>query len=297
MYNDPLKLIRGIEVWTWTSDSIRGGINFPSSQAKLLKPNFPHNCLSLDIAKNKDIKKQGVKNIYIEIYRKSGFGVELFLEDRHRSCSRTIKYSRLAQTGANIVIDDLGKTVDKKYVVKLKENVLLEEDPLAKCRNYPNKDYDSYNDCDEDFLIKIFQKYFRFYPIWVTSNKSLVTEHETVINYDTIGEGKANFYDLRDGDISTCTLPCRSSSLTCAFLSEFNKAEDNFSTIDIAFDPHVLVSSEISLALNWSGLLADLGGCMGVWLGLGAVQILQLTLGFDMKEYLSYIPCFAYFRK
>ena len=283
-------------MWTWHSSTLGKGISFPSSQAKLLKPNFPHNCLSIDIAENKDIKEHGVKNVYIEIYNRSGYGVELFLEDRHRSCSRTIRYSRLAQTGANIGIDDLGKTVVKNYVVKLKEDVHLEENPLVKCRNYPNNDYDSYNDCDEDYLIKTFQQYFGFYPIWVTSNMSLVTENATVAHYDTLGEGKANFYDLRDGDISNCKLPCMSSSVTCAFVSEFEMA-DNFSTIDIVFDPHVLVSNEVSLPMDWSGLLADLGGCMGVWLGLGAVQILHLTLSFEMKEFLFGIPCFACLRK
>ena len=47
VYGDPLKLIRGLEVWTWTNNTMGGGINIPSTEAKLLKPNFPHNCLSL----------------------------------------------------------------------------------------------------------------------------------------------------------------------------------------------------------------------------------------------------------
>ena len=282
MYGDPGNLIKDIEVWSWASIRTGKGIHIHPSKAKLLKPNFPHNCLSLDLTKNKYIKEQGVKNIFITFHKRSGFGVELFLEDRHISCSRTIIYSSLTQDGANIGLDDLDKTVRKRYVVKINENIRLEENPLADCRNYPNKDYASYNDCDEDFVIKIFQKYFGFYPIWATGNKSLVAENANVINLDAFGEGEINYYDLRDGDISNCTLPCRSSSLTCAFLTEF-ASTTNSSMINIAFDPRAVLIKEYSSAVDWTGLLADLGGCMGVWLGLGAVQILQVALCWEMN--------------
>ena len=293
MYVDPGNLIKVIEVWSW--DSIKTGIaiSIPPSEVKLIKPNFPHNCLSLDLTKNKLIKEQGVKNIYITFHKRSGFGVEIFLEDKQISCSRTIIYTRLTHSGANIGLDDLGNTVIRRYVVKINENIRLEENPQAKCRNYPNKDYETYNDCDEDFVFKIFQKYFGFLPIWATSNKSLVAENANIINFDAFGEGEINYYDLKDGDISNCILPCRSSSLTCAFLTEFASTK-NSSTINIAFDPRAVLIKELSPAVDWTGLLADLGGCMGVWLGLGAVQILQLALCFGMKDY---IPCFAYFRK
>ena len=128
-----------IEVWSW--DSIKTGIaiSIPPSEVKLIKPNFPHNCISLDLTKNKLIKEQGVKNIYITFHKRSGYGVEIFLEDKQISCSRTIIYSRLTHSGANIGLDDLGNTVIRRYVVKVDENIRLEENPQAKCRNYPNK--------------------------------------------------------------------------------------------------------------------------------------------------------------
>ena len=50
--------------------------------------------------------------------------------------------------------------------------------------------------------------------------------------------------------------------------------------IDITFDNHVSVSEQKSPALNWIGLVADIGGSMGIWLGVGAVQILQFLTSF-----------------
>ena len=38
------------------------------------------------------------------------------------------------------------------YIVRIKTDVLVEEDPSKTCRNYPNDNFASYKDCDDQFM-------------------------------------------------------------------------------------------------------------------------------------------------
>ena len=167
-----------------------------------------------------------------------------------------------------------------KYVVKRKEYKILEENQLEICRDYPNEDFETYNDCDEQFLMDVFQQYFGFYPIWVTNNKSLVSKNVTVLNFDAMGAGYVNYFDLIEGiSALSCRPPCKSSSTNCVLIYKRHWTA-NFSMIDITFDDLVSVSIQELPGLNWTGLLADMGESMGIWLGVGAVQILAILAGF-----------------
>ena len=71
------------------------------------------------------------------------------------------------------------------YIVKLKKNVFVEEDPSRTCRNYPNPDFESYMDCDDKYVKKRFKGFFpglNLNPPWLTDNLDIVTTEPVDFN-------------------------------------------------------------------------------------------------------------------
>ena len=65
---------------------------------------------------------------------------------------------------------------EKRYVVKILGDQFPEEDPGNDCRNYPNDDFRSYKDCDDDYLRKEVDRISPgLKPIWLSDDLSLAT--------------------------------------------------------------------------------------------------------------------------
>ena len=87
--------------------------------------------------------------------------------------------------------------------MKLKENVFLEEDISKNCVDYPHGKYETYNDCDEDFVASNLPH--GLVPIWFTNNTEEVTSY---LNHTRFPN--SDIYEkLHDGtQKSTCPVPC-----------------------------------------------------------------------------------------
>ena len=71
-----------------------------------------------------------------------------------------------------------------KYIVRLKKDVFVEEDPSKGCRNYPNSDFPSYKECDSKYLknrIKDLGRDQYLTPPWIA--KDLTEVSEQPMNY------------------------------------------------------------------------------------------------------------------
>ena len=52
----------------------------------------------------------------------------------------------------------------------------------------------------------------------------------------------------------------------------------NWSYLRISLDPRVSLTSSSFPSFNWSTYLAALGGAVGLWLGLGIMQLIQMLI-------------------
>ena len=101
------------------------------------------------------------------------------------------KYQQICDSGQSLQID---------FVIKLKENIFVEEDTSKNCANYPHGKYESYNACDEDFLRIAIPP--GLVPIWSANSMENVTTHLFVEN---ITYPPYDYGDLADGThISSC---------------------------------------------------------------------------------------------
>ena len=136
--------------------------------------NYPDNCQTLDLTQNSQIGQEGVKKITLKLSPfPADFSVFIKLLGKSSTCSRNLAELAFSQSGEQI---ELGRNWEKHFVVKILGNKFPEEDPGNHCRNYPNEEFQSYKECDNDFLRKEVDNISPgLRPIWLSANLSLVT--------------------------------------------------------------------------------------------------------------------------
>jgi hypothetical protein len=70
----------------------------PPTAAVLKRPNYPHNCLTLDISDREQVKQKDILKVGIIFKAISGFGAEVLVEDRFSSVSRSLQFNRSSYT-------------------------------------------------------------------------------------------------------------------------------------------------------------------------------------------------------
>ena len=199
---------------------------------------------------------------------------------------RSLKFNKFGTSGLDIALSDTSKMVYKYYAVKFEQKIFVEEDPSVVCAEYPTERYQSFEECDSEYMKKTLQKYFpaNFTPIWAVDSMDSVTQwiyldrkkYETeIIAYNGLISGIS---------VSDCPLTCSSTQIKIVSLDEKYGVRDT-SRIDIAFEKTVLVSKTDFRKFNIIHFLAEFGGSMGLWLGLGVVQTIELPMkmGFCRK--------------
>ena len=92
-------------------------------------------------------------------------------------------------------------------IIRISQEINTERDSEAKCRNYPDEEYQSYMDCDTSFVHDELKQRQKIVPFWATNDLEEVTQtYVEPMNLD--------LYDLFDGTISSpCFTPCLSTKV------------------------------------------------------------------------------------
>ena len=85
-------------------------ININISLVRVRRPNFPFNCYTLNLAEQEEVKKEGVKQLFINFWPNKNSSLKILLEDKALACNRTIKYHKFFFSGQSVEITDLGKS-------------------------------------------------------------------------------------------------------------------------------------------------------------------------------------------
>ena len=248
---------------------------------KLRKFNHPDNCLTLDIAQILDENKELAKNtptvlqFSFELTKSapSPFSAHIYMEEKANSLERDNPSAKKSSTGDRIERLDMGKERFQSYAIDFKQNIFVEEDKSIGCANYPTADFDTYNDCDQAaMLASVLKPPYPpgFTPVFMTNSPANVTSGPVYIR-----GSKPDYYKFIGLKLPrSCPRHCVQTRSSVTFLVE-GKYEYNLTRIDLLLPETMLVTRTFYPSFSLVELLAGLGGSLGLWLGLGALQLLQ----------------------
>ena len=109
------------------------------------------------------------------------------------------------------------------YIMRIKKNIFVEEDPSKNCRNYPNSDFASYKECDYEYMREKVKEDFpglSLTPPWLTED----LDNVTIAPVPTPrGASALELQRLSQGmDTSNCPLPCTTFSTETKLANKIN---------------------------------------------------------------------------
>ena len=151
----------------------------PSGGIRLLRPNYPNNCLTLDISEFEELKGKLIYTIMFHFGRSTfATEVDIFLEDREVALSRNYKFTKMDFIGPRItsgqthIFTDLQdcsgsleRQLAKTYMVSFDQEIHTAKDKDRNCIDYPTKEFESFDDCDQQFLEELLKKE-KLSPVW-----------------------------------------------------------------------------------------------------------------------------------
>ena len=192
---------------------------------------YPY-CTSLDLQELFNGSMHTPTQIFFNLkanHEKLGFS--FYAEDRNKKLEkRPLKSNMMAYVGPDISKQNLRKPSNLKLMFSIYQYIDPEADEKKKCKNYPYDGFSTYQDCDEDFVLRKFNKIYHgdILPFWVAKDPEKVTKlrcpnlihnpyskslYFRFFNMSTLGFLDKNaIADLMDGTLdSTCYRPCLST--------------------------------------------------------------------------------------
>ena len=247
-------------------------ISIPTSSYKFPQPNYPNNCLILDVANIPEVKGKTVDYIWLSFNRNTfATEVDINIEDRCKTTKRHNMYSKTNYQGATIWLDEFSKHLGKTYMVSFKQDVFLEEDINKNCVIYPTEKFTSYEDCDDNFLVDLL-KNETLHPAWATPedlSQATKISKGNGLNYKTANYVHGSLH-------SPCNDPCTVTSFQSFY--SFTEYHTDLPHLVIDLNPVVEVTRHVIPKYGLDLFLLDLGGCSGLWLGISVTQALEVAI-------------------
>lgn len=162
------------EVNLWKSDGKQLAVSGRDIKWSLLPSGYP-TCQSIDLTESFDLKMKTPLLIAFRFFPSENLGVSLQIEDRRMSLlKRRLRSQRHDYVGSAIEIESLSSGLYKRFHLRITQTINLEIDSGIKCRNYPNKEFLSYRECDENFVYKKMKAY-KALPFWAAKTFEEVT--------------------------------------------------------------------------------------------------------------------------
>ena len=101
----------------------------------------------------------------------------IHFKDKNYYTSRPIYESKLNHHGPPLIVN-LEENVLLSFTSELKQEVFVEEDKSKDCRNYPNSNHSSYNECDREYVHEKISAFIgpNFTPLWATKGGKNATD-------------------------------------------------------------------------------------------------------------------------
>ena len=199
---------------------------------------YPRNCFYLNLSFLNDMQQEWIDSVEIGFNTTKIEKVEVALYGKSLVANRDVYDNTFDNIGDKIHVRQPGYLT--KFAVEISENSYLEEDKSKNCRNYPNPEYASYKECDDDYMRAIC-KSANLTPVWLAEDMKLVTK-KAVIGTDNSGWQKIRlFFYLHlflvdevqkcvrlflGTDASSCPRPCKTFQTKAKYIAGLRTGSD-----------------------------------------------------------------------
>ena len=142
-----------------------------------LIPKYPA-CKMINLAQYFDLTKitPGVIRFLINNTANDLLKVSLNIEDKERTLlKRRLKSDVDAYDGPPLVLNNGQSKLYQEYFLTLSQQINLEIDSGINCLDYPSKEFQSYRDCDEDYIYNQMKHTYKIMPFWAAKTFDEVT--------------------------------------------------------------------------------------------------------------------------
>ena len=153
------KFIEYVSIWD-TKEHIF--IQIPLEYLRVAMVNYPNNCRSLDLSEVPELNGRRYNQFFVKIRE---LGVAVHFRGKSLDTGRNIKEHIMRSTGDDIVLKE--ENVSRTYMVETTQRQFVEEDSFNECREYPNPEYASYDECDNQFMRASIPG---LTPVWITDD-------------------------------------------------------------------------------------------------------------------------------
>ena len=254
-------------------DYSNGEIGFTSDFKEIKQElRYPNTRFKIDFSSL--FKKREFVDIFFDFkdYYRYKIEIEIEVEDKEQTSLRPLLDNTMKQKGDKI------KPVFghySEYFLEFEKQIFVDEDKKRNCINYRNKNTKSYKECDNIFIRKYLDGMGlkNVIPVWATDSIDEVTEYMAV-EMDEQSEVKELqvFSGVNMGD---CKDPCTSTSIDTRLLS-MSESSGNTTIILISISEYITIEETVMVNFNFLTTLSFLGANMGLWLGLGVVQFMEV---------------------
>ena len=132
-------------------------------------------CKMINLNHHFDMSQIVPTTIKFEFAQQENRFVSVKMQDVKKSTPRALNSNHFDYIGPHIQISDLLSPFFMTYVMKISSFVDSEMDLGKKCVNYPTKEFESYQDCDKDFVHREIQRTYDIMPYWASKSDAEVT--------------------------------------------------------------------------------------------------------------------------
>ena len=161
------KFIEHVSIWD-TKEHIF--IYIPLKYLRIGMVNYPNYYRSLDLSEVLELNGRRCNQLMVIIRKLGDYTLAVHFKGKSLNTGRNIKEHDLLSTGDAIVLKE--ENVSRTYMVEITQRQFVEEDPFNECQEYPNPEYASYDECDNQFMRASIPG---LTPVWITDDPAEVT--------------------------------------------------------------------------------------------------------------------------
>ena len=175
--------------YVWVTTNSGDIIDNLALNVRLENINWITECLLLYVSTIEQETERGMKGIGIflnETLLTYDVSLELKLQGKNMAAHRVVQDDFFYHTGDNMIMNKYSN-----YRVQIEKKVLIESDPGTTCRNYPNRVFQSYLECDDKYMRDRLDRVapgLNLMPVWMTKDLSKVTIEPVVTNLQIMGK-------------------------------------------------------------------------------------------------------------